>query len=109
LEKEANSFIAEDVSPRNRNYGVMLPYTPLHYLLLSEDELTVLVMTSGNISEEPIAIDNEEAFERLPDIADYLTTIAISISEVTTRYSVLLTAGPGRSGEVEDMCPSLFF
>jgi hydrogenase maturation protein HypF len=71
LEKEANSFIAEDVSPRNRNYGVMLPYTPLHYLLLSEDELTVLVMTSGNISEEPIAIDNEEAFERLPDIADY--------------------------------------
>ena len=48
----------------------MLPYTPLHYLLLSYD-FTALVMTSGNISEEPIAIDNEEAFERLGAIADY--------------------------------------
>jgi hydrogenase maturation protein HypF len=71
LEKKANPFIAEEVSPRNRNYGVMLPYTPLHYLLLDGDSLPALVMTSGNISEEPIAIDNQEAFERLGGIADY--------------------------------------
>jgi hydrogenase maturation protein HypF len=71
LEKKPNPYLAEEVSPRNRNYGVMLPYTPLHYLILQDEELLGLVMTSGNISEEPIAIDNEEAFERLGHIADY--------------------------------------
>jgi hydrogenase maturation protein HypF len=71
LEKRPNPYIAEEVSPRNRNYGVMLPYTPLHYLLLQDDALLALVMTSGNISEEPIAIDNDEAFVRLEAIADY--------------------------------------
>ena len=52
------------VAPRSRYFGVMLPYTPLHYLLL-KDAFIALVMTSGNISEEPIAIDNEEAIDRL--------------------------------------------
>jgi hydrogenase maturation protein HypF len=48
----------------------MLPYTPLHYLLL-DSSILALVMTSGNISEEPIAIDNIEAKTRLADLADY--------------------------------------
>jgi len=48
----------------------MLPYTPLHYVLLTHG-FSALVMTSGNLSEEPIAIDNSDAFERLADIADY--------------------------------------
>jgi hydrogenase maturation protein HypF len=52
----------------------MLPYTPLHYLLLErkkgEAEILALVMTSGNMSEEPIAIGNEEALERLRPLAD---------------------------------------
>ena len=48
----------------------MLPYTPLHYLLLSHPFLA-LVMTSGNKSEEPISIDNQDAFEKLGAIADY--------------------------------------
>jgi hydrogenase maturation protein HypF len=48
----------------------MLPYTPLHYILLN-NHFTALVMTSGNLSEEPIAIDSKDAFERLNNIADY--------------------------------------
>ncbi|MCU0580707.1 MAG: carbamoyltransferase HypF [Desulfobacterota bacterium] len=67
--KEPNS-IAPSVAPGNRYFGVMLPYTPLHYLLLDQG-LSALVMTSGNLSEEPICIDNDEAFERLSGIADY--------------------------------------
>lgn len=70
LKKIEPNPISEKVSPRNWYFGVMLPYTPLHYLILNH-HFTALVMTSGNRSEEPIAIDNDEAFERLSDIADY--------------------------------------
>jgi len=70
LKKQAHQFISAAVSPENRYFGVMLPYTPLHYLLLSHG-FTALVMTSANLSEEPIAIDNNEAFDRLSHIADY--------------------------------------
>ncbi len=69
LRKKRPNRIAENVAPRNRYFGVMLPYTPLHYLLLQYDFIA-LVMTSGNISDEPIAIDNDEAFDRLSNIAD---------------------------------------
>lgn len=61
--------LAGNVAPKNRYLGVMLPYTPLHHLLLRKSEL-ILVMTSGNLSEEPIAADNAEARRRLGDIAD---------------------------------------
>lgn len=70
LEKKLPEKLAFSVSPRNRYYGVMLPYTPLHELLLAHG-FDALVMTSGNLSEEPIAIDNDEAFQRLGQIADY--------------------------------------
>jgi len=70
LPKKEGSAIAEQVASGNRYFGVMLPYTPLHYLILGEDFLA-LVMTSGNLSEEPIAINNDEAFRRLSGIADY--------------------------------------
>jgi len=70
LKKKNSNPISEDVAPDNRNFGVMLPYTPIHYLLLRYD-FTALVMTSGNLSEEPICIDNDDAFERLSEIADY--------------------------------------
>jgi hydrogenase maturation protein HypF len=73
LKKRYPHTLSDEVSPRNRYFGAMLPYTPLHYLLL-EREFTALVMTSGNISEEPIAIDNEDAFGRLSGIADYFLT-----------------------------------
>jgi hydrogenase maturation protein HypF len=64
------SDIAQSVAPDLKYLGVMLPYTPLHHLLLHEVGLP-LVMTSGNLSEEPIAKDNDEAFVRLHGIADY--------------------------------------
>jgi hydrogenase maturation protein HypF len=70
LPKKTPGPIAEEVAPRNRYWGVMLPYTPLHYLLLKHG-FTALVMTSANLSEEPIAIDNQDAFVRLAAIADY--------------------------------------
>lgn len=69
LRKLAACPIAESVAPGNRNLGVMLPYTPIHHLLLA-DAPCALVMTSGNISEEPIAIDIGDAVERLGDIVD---------------------------------------
>ena len=65
------SPIADQVAPFNRYLGIFLPYTPLHHLLLAEGSFTALVMTSGNLSEEPIAIDNKEAIARLHGLADY--------------------------------------
>ena len=70
VEKKEPNRIAHEVAPRNNYFGVMLPYTPLHCLILSRG-FEALVMTSGNLSDEPIAIDNEEAVERLSGIADY--------------------------------------
>ena len=63
------SSVATEVAPNNRYLGVMLPYTPLHHILL-RDAGRPLVMTSGNLSEEPIAQDNEEAWRRLRGLAD---------------------------------------
>ncbi len=70
LKKKQGAPLSEWVSPYNRYYGVMLPSTPLHFLLL-KNSFRALVMTSGNMSEEPIASDNEDAFSRLDNIADY--------------------------------------
>jgi len=64
------STVCQLVAPNLKYLGVMLPYTPLHHILLRETGLP-LVMTSGNISEEPIAKDNDEAIRRLSGIADY--------------------------------------
>lgn len=61
--------VAPAVAPGHRDLGVMLPYTPLHHLLL-HDAATPLVMTSGNRSDEPIAFRDDDAFERLAGIAE---------------------------------------
>ncbi len=72
LRRRPRAPIAEGVAPRNRYLGVMLAYTPLHYLLLEPANgfPIALVMTSGNYSEEPIAASNEDALQRLEDLAD---------------------------------------
>jgi hydrogenase maturation protein HypF len=58
------------VAPDNRELGVMLPYTPLQHLLFSAGAPRVLVMTSANRSSEPIAYEDQDAFDRLSGIAD---------------------------------------
>ena len=70
LEWNSSSSICRETGPGLKYLGVMLPYTPLHHLILQETNLP-LVMTSGNISEEPIAGRNSDALRRLGDIADY--------------------------------------
>jgi hydrogenase maturation protein HypF len=70
LEWKSESTVVREVAPGNRYLGVMLPYTPLHHLLLREVGRP-LVMTSGNLSEEPIVQDNAEAWRRLRNLADW--------------------------------------
>lgn len=74
LRKKPND-LSEHIAPQNQLLGVMLPYSPLHYLLLNSIDkkyrnLDVLVMTSGNFSNEPIVKDNAEALEKLSLLAD---------------------------------------
>ena len=81
LRKKANSFLSDLVAPGNNYVGVMLPYTPLHYLLLSTNNTDhasrithhaspPLVMTSANYANEPIVKDNDEARQQLSTLAD---------------------------------------
>ena len=67
--RRASAALAPNVAPGNPLVGVMLPYAPLHHLLLAAAGRP-LVMTSGNLSEEPLAYRNDEALDRLAGIAD---------------------------------------
>ena len=69
-ERRFDSAIAAAVAPGIPWLGLFLPYAPLHHLLFADGRLQALVMTSANLSEEPIAIDNDEARARLGAIAD---------------------------------------
>lgn len=69
LRRRPEAPVAASVAPGNRQLGVMLPYTPLHELLLGEVG-RLLVLTSGNLSDEPIAHRDEDALTRLDGIAD---------------------------------------
>lgn len=76
LPRLAGTELAGGVAPCNKTVGVMLPYTPLHYLLFGDSpetdcEFDALVMTSGNLSEEPIVVSNAEAMRRLDGVADW--------------------------------------
>ena len=77
IEKKKNDILSKYLAEESDSFGIMLPYTPLHYLLFGyhpskgKSEFTALVMTSANKKEEPIVTDNDEAIERLSDIADY--------------------------------------
>jgi hydrogenase maturation protein HypF len=75
--------VASAVAPGLDTVGIMLAYTPLHHLLLEAAGGRPLVMTSGNVSDEPIAIHNEEAKRRLADIAD---AFLLHDREIVARY-----------------------
>src|ERR671921_455343 len=91
LQRRDGSGVAEEVAPRQSTLGIMLAYTPLHYLLL-EGAGIPLVMTSGNNSDEPIAYRDEEACEQLGDIADYFLINDRAI-HMRTDDSVVRVAG----------------
>ncbi len=63
-------LVCDDVAPGNPYLGIMLPYSPLHLLLMKELDFPI-VATSGNLSDEPICIDEDDALSRLKGIADY--------------------------------------
>lgn len=67
--RRGDCALAPEIAPRNPLVGLLLPYTPLHHLVIRECGRP-LVMTSGNLSEEPLAYGNDEALERLAGVAD---------------------------------------
>ena len=83
LKKKLKNYpISGYVSLYNKYEGVMLPYTPIHHLLFNHVNIP-LIMTSGNISEEPIAAENEEALKKLNNICDYFL---IHNRDIYSRY-----------------------
>ncbi|HEY2489133.1 MAG TPA: carbamoyltransferase HypF [Streptosporangiaceae bacterium] len=69
MRRRMGTGVAASVAPRNRQLGIMLPYTPLHHLLLAAVGRPI-VLTSGNVSDEPIAYRDDDALARLAAIAD---------------------------------------
>ena len=98
----AGSMIAPSVAPGVPNQGIMLPYTPLHHLLLEKD-VPALVMTSANQVDEPICIQNREALTRLKGIADFylfhnrdiLVRCDDSVAAVTGKAPVMIRRSRG--------------
>lgn len=69
LAKQAAYNLADSIAPNNPCVGMLLPYAPIHFLLLKPDD--IWVMTSGNVSDEPVAYQDSDAISRLSAIADY--------------------------------------
>ncbi len=102
LQRSRENFVASSVSPGLSTVGVMIAYTPLHHLLLEAVRRPV-VMTSGNLSDEPIAIHNPEALVRLAKVADLfllhdreiLSRIDDSVARVVDNAPILLRRARG--------------
>ena len=101
-----DATVAPSVAPASRELGVMLPYSPLHHLLL-DDSGAVLVMTSANVSDEPIAYRDEDALERLAGIADLFLMHDRPI-ETRTDDSVLRVVAdrPAVPAALARLCPA---
>lgn len=106
VERISGSPIADSVAPDLEVIGLMLPYTPLHHLLLRESGVPeVLVMTSGNRGGEPICTGNDEALRRLRGLADFfllhnrdiLTRVDDSVARIMDGKVRLLRRGRGYS------------
>ena len=74
LKQLDQAALPHTIAPGNRTLGVMLPYTPLHHSLFAGAAYDLLVMTSGNMSEEPIVVENQDAAGRLHSVADWFLT-----------------------------------
>ncbi|MCD6286390.1 MAG: carbamoyltransferase HypF [Anaerolineae bacterium] len=100
LDARDNTPIAPNVAPNSHTLGVMIPTTPLHHILL-RDVGRPLVMTSGNVTEEPIAKDNDEALRRLAPLAD---AFLLHNRDIHARYddSVVQVVGNRRISEWEN-------
>ncbi|HXW68679.1 MAG TPA: carbamoyltransferase HypF, partial [Dissulfurispiraceae bacterium] len=111
--------LSDDIAPNNKYIGFMLPYTPLHYLLFHHPcdgsglapesvHFNALVMTSGNIAEEPIVVDNDEALTKLSDIAD---AFLFHDRDIFMRVddSVVKIRGKGREAMGYRLSPPLAF
>lgn len=102
LKRHDPNPLADAVAPGQSTYGVMLPYTPLHALLLGSGAFTALVMTSGNLAEEPIVIDNDEAMKRLV-VADFFLLhnrdIYMRVDDSIVRGEGLWVRGEGRTAK----------
>ncbi|HEY6549871.1 MAG TPA: carbamoyltransferase HypF, partial [Solirubrobacterales bacterium] len=97
--RREGAMLAASVAPGFHELGLMLPYAPLHHLLLGDIEAP-LVMTSGNVSDEPIAYRDTDALERLAPIADLFLTHDRPI-HIRTDDSVMraVTIGAGRASQ----------
>jgi hydrogenase maturation protein HypF len=93
--RRPGAAVAPSVAPRAPELGVMLPYSPLHHLLLS-DLGDALVLTSGNVSDEPIAYEDDDARERLTPIADLFLLHDRPIETRTDDSVVRVVAGAAR-------------
>ncbi len=71
VRRSPDSPVSSIVAPGNGWLGIMLPYAPVHHLLFLDGSFKALVMTSGNVSDEPVAYKDDDALKRLGGIADY--------------------------------------
>ncbi|MDP4282650.1 MAG: carbamoyltransferase HypF, partial [Bacteroidota bacterium] len=96
LDSKPSPTLAPSVSNGLKSIGAMLPYMPFHYLLLNEPGLPAMVLTSGNISDEPIITENEEALKRLKPVADAVLVYNRDIANRSDDSVVRVIAGEGR-------------
>ena len=104
--RHAGAAVAPAVAPGSRDLGLMLPYSPLHHLLLA-DAGTTLVMTSGNASDEPIAFHDDDALERLRGIADLFLVHDRPIETRTDDSVVQFAHLPQRAREAQRVARAL--
>lgn len=107
IKKKETFFLPEEIAPKQKKIGIMLPYTPLHVLLFPND-MPYLVMTSGNLSGQPLEYKNQETVKNLSIVANYFLIhnrkIEIPIDDAVVKVfmgkEVLIRPGRGYSPQI---------